>query len=67
MQRSRLQWRYIQLMLHPDKATAEEFIADVKAAGVTWGDGTTSDVPERADLTLGPEYWFVMGYWLPES
>ena len=67
VKRSRLQWRYIQLMLHPDKDVALVFIEDVKAAGVTWGDGTTSQVPERADLTLGPEYWFVQGYWLPEN
>ena len=67
VQRSRLQWRYIQLMLHPDKDAALAFIEDVKAAGVTWGDGTTGDVPPRADLTLGPEYWFVRGYWLPEN
>ena len=67
VQRSRLQWRYIRLMIHPDKETAAKFIADVKAAGVTWGDGTTSDVPARADLNIGPEYWFVMGYWLPEN
>lgn len=67
VRRSRLQWRYIQLMLHPDQDAALAFIEDVKAAGVTWGDGTTSEVPPRADLTLGPEYWFVQGYWLPEN
>lgn len=67
VRRSRLQWRYLQLMLHPDKETALEFIADVQAAGVTWGDGTTTEVPPRANLELGPEYWFVRGYWLPEA
>ena len=67
VQRSRLQWRYIELMIHPDREKSQQFIADVQAWGIHWGDGTGIEVPERADLTLGPEYWFVRGYWLPES
>ena len=54
-------------MIHPDREKSLQFIADVQAWGIHWGDGTGIEVPERADLTLGPEYWFVRGYWLPES
>ena len=57
VQRSRLQWRYIQLMLHPNEEAAKVFVADVKAAGVYWNEWRTTELPEGANLTLPPDHW----------
>ena len=57
VQRSRLQWRYIQLMLHPDEEVAKQFVADVKAAGVHWNEWRTEKLPEGADLSKTPDRW----------
>ena len=57
VQRSRLQWRYIQLMLHPDEEVAKQFVADVKAAGVYWNEWRTEELPEGANLSKTPDRW----------
>ena len=62
--RSRLQWRYIRLMLHPDAAAAATLIEDVKAAGIWWKEGTGTDLPENADLSLPPDQWFTFTWWI---
>ena len=61
--RSRLQWRYIKLMLHPDAAVAAAFVEDVKAAGVWWKEGT-KDLPEDVDLSLPPDRWFTFTWFM---
>ena len=57
VQRSRLQWRYIQLMLHPDEEVAKQFVADVQAAGVYWNEWRTEELPEGANLSKTPDRW----------
>jgi hypothetical protein len=57
VQRSRLQWRYIQLMLHPNEEVAKAFVADVEAAGVYWNEWRTTKLPDKANLTLPPDHW----------
>ena len=57
VQRSRLQWRYIQLMLHPNEEIAKVFVADVEAAGVYWNEWRTTKLPEKANLALPPDHW----------
>lgn len=61
--RSRLQWRYIKLMLHPDATVAAAFVEDVKAAGIWWKEGT-KDLPEDVDLSLPPDQWFTFTWWI---
>ncbi|MBE6641746.1 MAG: DUF4838 domain-containing protein [Ruminococcaceae bacterium] len=61
VQRSRLQWRYIQLMLSKNVDDAKKLIADVEAAGVHWGE-TVKTLPKNLDLTKvnfmdGPDKW----------
>ena len=63
---SRLQWRYVKLSLHPNKQDAQEFIRDVQLWGTDWGDAVGTAVPERANLELGPEWWYIQHTWLPE-
>lgn len=64
VQRSRLQWRYIKLMLHPNEAEAQRFIADVTAAGIAWGEGDLQTLPKDADLSKPPHQWFTFTWWL---
>jgi hypothetical protein len=64
VQRSRLQWRYIKLMLHPDEAEAQKLIADVKAMGVGWTESSGTDLPADADFSKGPDEWFTFDWWL---
>ncbi len=55
VQRSRLQWRYIRLLLHPNEEEARAFIADVKAAGIRWNE--TSTLSDESNLSLPPDQW----------
>ena len=64
VQRSRLQWRYIRLMLHPDQEEALTFISDVTAAGIAWGEGNLQTLPADADLSKPPHQWFTFDWWL---
>ena len=64
VKRSRLQWRYIKLMLHPDEEEARKLIADVKAAGISWTETGSTDIPSDADLSKGPDEWFTFDWWL---
>ena len=64
VQRSRLQWRYIRLMLHPSEEEARKLIADVKAAGIGWTESGSTDLPSDADLSKGPDQWFTFDWWL---
>ena len=64
VKRSRLQWRYIRLMLHPNEEEAKQFIADVNAYGIAWGEGDLRTLPADADLTKPPHEWFTFTWWL---
>ena len=45
VQRSRLQWRYIQLLLHPDDEACAQFVADVEAYGIRWAESAKNNKP----------------------
>jgi len=56
VKRSRLQWRYIRLMLHPDAEEGKKLRADVDAAGVMWNEWRK--LPEEVDYSKTPDQWF---------
>ena len=61
VQRSRFQWRYIQLMISKDPAEIKRFIAEVEAAGIVWGEKVKT-VPKtvnvaKMDFAAGPDTW----------
>ena len=43
--RSALQWRYIQLLLHPDKEACAQFVAEVEAYGIRWAESEGNNKP----------------------
>ena len=45
VKRSRLQWRCIQILLHPDNRAALDFAADVAFYGVRWAEGNNNNIP----------------------
>ena len=45
VQRSRLQWRYIQLLLHPDDDACAQFVEDVKSYGIRWAESDKNNKP----------------------
>ncbi len=45
VQRSRLQWRCIQILIHPDDKAALAFKRDVEAFGVRWAEGNNNNIP----------------------
>ena len=45
VKRSRLQWRYIQLLLHPDDEACAQFVADVEAYGIRWAESPKNNKP----------------------
>ena len=45
VQRSRLQWRCIQILIHPDDEAALAFTADVEAYGIRWAEGEGNNIP----------------------
>ena len=45
VQRSRLQWRYIQLLLHPDDEACAQFVAEVNAWGIRWAESPARNKP----------------------
>ena len=57
VQRSRLHWRYMQLMLHPDAEKAAELIAEVEGLGMAWKEGRYHVNIEESDLNQGPGRW----------
>ena len=58
VKRSRLQWRYIRLCLHPDKTEANLFVRDVQRYGVYWKEGSNGASAPSADrLSEAPTRW----------
>ena len=45
VKRSRLQWRYIQLLLHPDEEACAQFVADVESYGIRWAESDKNNKP----------------------
>ena len=45
VQRSRLQWRYIQLLLHPNDDACAQFVEDVLAYGIRWAESDKNNKP----------------------
>ncbi len=56
VKRSRIQWRYIRLMLHPDAEEAKALCADVEASGIRWNEWHS--LPENVDYSTSPATWF---------
>ena len=57
VQRSKLQWRFMKLYIHPNREEALAFIDDVNAAGIVWSE--CMKIKDGADLSKSPEEWFV--------
>ena len=57
VQRSRLHWRYMQLMLHPNAKKAEELIAEVEGLGMAWREGRYHVDLEKSNLNKSPGTW----------
>ena len=56
VKRSRIQWRYIRLMLHPDAEEGKALRDDVEAAGIRWNEW--HNLPENVDYAKSPDKWF---------
>lgn len=55
VQRSRMQWRYVKLMLHPDAAEGKKFLEDVEKFNIRWNEW--NPFPSAPDLTKTPDRW----------
>ncbi|MCR5264061.1 MAG: DUF4838 domain-containing protein [Clostridiales bacterium] len=55
VRRSRLQWKCIKLMLHPDAALAKEFLDELTERGVYWNEW--SPLPKKYFLDESPAQW----------
>ena len=43
--RSRLQWRCIQILLHPNEEDALAFAAEIEKLGIRWAEGDNNNIP----------------------
>ena len=57
VQRSRLHWRYSQLMLNPDEEKALIFIEEVEGLGMAWREGRYHVNKEKSELFKRPAMW----------
>ena len=57
VQRSRLHWRYMELMLHPDEEKALALIQEVEGLGMAWREGKYHVDIEKSNLSKGPGMW----------
>ena len=57
VKRSRLHWRYMELMLHPDEEKARELIQEVEGLGMAWREGKYHVDMEKSELHKGPGMW----------
>ena len=57
VQRSRLHWRYSQLMLNPDEEKALIFIEEVEGLGMAWREGRYHVNKEKSELFKRPALW----------
>ena len=57
VKRSRLHWRYMELMLHPDEEKAIVLIQEVEGLGMAWREGKYHVDIENSNLSKGPGMW----------
>ena len=57
VQRSRLHWRYTELMLHPDEEKALIFIEEVEGLGMAWREGKYHVNKQKSELFKRPALW----------
>ena len=57
VQRSRLHWRYTELMLHPNEEKALQFIEEVEGLGMAWREGKYHVNKEKSELFKRPALW----------
>ena len=57
VKRSRLHWRYMELMLHPDEEKALALIQEVEGLGMAWREGKYHVDIENSNLSKGPGMW----------
>ena len=57
VKRSRLHWRYMELMLHPNEEKARELIQEVEGLGMAWREGKYHVDMEKSELYKGPGMW----------
>ena len=55
VRRSRIQWRVIRLMLHPDAGAARILLDDMKAQDIRWCEWAAE--PPKPDLSASPATW----------
>ena len=55
VRRSRLQWRTIKLMLHPDAEKAGELLDELSRRKIRWTEA--NELPVEPDLSASPETW----------
>ena len=55
VKRSRLQWRYIKLMLHPNEEEGKALRADVEARHIRWNEW--HELPADLDHSKSPDTW----------
>ncbi|MBP5255990.1 MAG: DUF4838 domain-containing protein [Clostridia bacterium] len=54
--RSRIQWRYLKLELHPDPEKGRQLNSDCERLDIKWNEWLPVD-PEKADFGLPPSRW----------
>ena len=57
VQRSRLHWRYSQLMLNPNEEKALIFIEEVEGLGMAWREGRYHVNKQKSELFKRPSLW----------
>ena len=57
VQRSRLHWRYSQLMLNPNEEKALIFIEEIEGLGMAWREGRYHVNKQKSELFKRPSLW----------
>ena len=60
VKRSRLHWRYTELMLNPDEEKALQFIKEVEGLGMAWREGRYHVNIQASELYKRPSMWVYM-------
>ena len=64
VRRSRIQWTYLKLELHPDAAAGEAFFADCRDRGIRWNEWNVT--AKVTDFAKKPSRWAPIP-WLPDT
>ena len=62
VKRSRFQWRYLKLELHPDAEAGRQFYASCMERGIKWNEWITME-PDKIDYALPPSKWAESTRW----